>query len=120
MKTLKEITQNPNFATLPYTAYNLQLYKKGTHEADFISSLGRCFAETPSKRKIGARVEVGTSDVLWLFNYIGFHYQSKYKKNKPEMTFKYSNSGASLYIQDMTTELYDAIVEALQKYPKNN
>ncbi len=118
MKTLNEIIQNPNFTKLSYTDFNLIILKKGTHNAAFYSSLGRGFAETVSKREI-SRVSVGQSDVLYLFNYVGTYYKSKFKNNVPQMNFRFSNSGSTLYL-DMTKELYSAIVEALIIYPKTN
>ena len=38
------------------------------------------------------------------------------KENKPEMEFKFSNSGASLYLI-MNKNLYLAILETLKFYP---
>lgn len=117
MKTKNEILTNPNFLNLSYTCYNLKVYKKGSHNAAMISGLGRCFAESKKQQSIPVRVEVGQADVLYLFQYLGCNYMSKFQKeNKPEMEFKFSNSGASLYLT-MNKTLYLAILETLKFYP---
>ncbi len=109
---LKEIVSNPNFANITINAFNLQLAKKGTKGASFISSLGRCFCETKSQRAlpIEGRIKIGQADILDIYQHVvGF------MNFKGELDFKFSNSGLSLYL-NMNTALYNAITEALLKY----
>ncbi len=119
MKTLNEILSDKRFLGIGYQAYNLQVYKKGSHNASMISGMGRCFCETKNKRVVADRMEVGQSDVFWIYQYIGFSANSKFKTNKPELDFYFSNSGATLYLR-LNKDIYEAILEALLIYPKPN
>ena len=49
MKTKHEILSDKRFSALSFRAWNIKLYRKGIHHAEFFSSLGRGFAETKTK-----------------------------------------------------------------------